>query len=81
MANTLAVNSFTFLATLLVLLAISCAIVIRSLVIRRRFQRRVQEALAEGYVFPPDAGPGATPGFGFGVGGRRRIDIGEKPKL
>ncbi|KAL5519957.1 hypothetical protein ACEPAG_1617 [Sanghuangporus baumii] len=80
--NTSSLYLFTFLATLLLLLAISCAIVIRSLVIRRRFQRRVQEALAEGYVFPPNAGPGATPGLGgFGAAARRRFDVGEKPKM
>ncbi|EJC97932.1 uncharacterized protein FOMMEDRAFT_149402 [Fomitiporia mediterranea MF3/22] len=80
--NTLAASSslylFTFLATLLLLLAISCAIVIRSFIIRRRFHRRVQEALADGSVLPPHApGPG---GFG-GIGGGRRRDFGEKPKL
>ncbi|OCB85094.1 hypothetical protein A7U60_g7719 [Sanghuangporus baumii] len=81
-ATTSSLYLFTFLATLLLLLAISCAIVIRSLVIRRRFQRRVQEALAEGYVFPPNAGPGATPGLGgFGAAARRRFDVGEKPKM
>ncbi|KAL5501669.1 hypothetical protein ACEPAH_8929 [Sanghuangporus vaninii] len=81
-ATTSSLYLFTFLATLLLLLAISCAIVIRSLVIRRRFQRRVQEALAEGYVFPPNTGPGATPGLGgFGAAARRRFDVGEKPKM
>ncbi|KAL5482562.1 hypothetical protein ACEPAI_9156 [Sanghuangporus weigelae] len=81
-ATTSSLYLFTFLATLLLLLAISCAIVIRSLVIRRRFQRRVQEALAEGYVFPPNAGPGATTGLGaLGAAARRRFDVGEKPKM
>ncbi|KAI5119201.1 hypothetical protein M0805_004456 [Coniferiporia weirii] len=59
---------FTFLATLLLLLAVSCAIILRSLVIRRRFQRRVQEALAQGIVLPP-------------APDQRRRAFGEKPKL
>ncbi|KAH8114330.1 hypothetical protein DFH11DRAFT_1766604 [Phellopilus nigrolimitatus] len=70
--GTLATSSslylFTFLATLLLLLAVSCAIVIRSLVIRRRFQRRVQEALAQGIILPPQPG-------------QRRRGFGKKPKL
>lgn len=66
-------NSFTFLATLLLLLAVSCAIVARSVIIRRRFRRRVAEALAAGIVLPPEPGP-------FG-GIRRQRDFGEKPKL
>ncbi|THV05273.1 hypothetical protein K435DRAFT_773976 [Dendrothele bispora CBS 962.96] len=44
---------FTFLATLLVLLLISCSIVFRSFVLRRRYQRRLQEALASGGVLAP----------------------------
>ncbi|KAG9088726.1 hypothetical protein FRC06_001903 [Ceratobasidium sp. 370] len=39
---------FTFLTTLLLLLAVSCGIVIRSFVLRRRFHRRVEEAIAAG---------------------------------
>lgn len=62
-------NSFTFLATLLLLLSVSCAIVVRSLIIRRRYQRRVAEALAQGIMLPP------TPHA------QRRRDFGEKPKL
>ena len=71
MASTFVVNSFTFLATLLLLLAVSCAIVLRSLIIRRRFQNRVQDALAQGMMQQ------ATPGAG-GHGGRRLL--GEKPR-
>ncbi|KAF5369260.1 hypothetical protein D9758_002634 [Tetrapyrgos nigripes] len=44
---------FTFLATLLVLLLISCSIVFRSFVLRRRYRRRLQEALASGGVLAP----------------------------
>ncbi|KAH7873152.1 hypothetical protein F5879DRAFT_996948 [Lentinula edodes] len=44
---------FTFLSTLLVLLIISCSIVFRSFVLRRRYQRRLAEALAVGAVLAP----------------------------
>lgn len=43
---------FTFLTTLLLLLGVSCAIIIRSLILRRRFRRRVQEAIANGVLVP-----------------------------
>ncbi|KAG2153054.1 uncharacterized protein EDB93DRAFT_1136325 [Suillus bovinus] len=39
---------FTFLATLFVLLLISASIIFRSFLIRRRFRRRVEDALAQG---------------------------------
>ncbi|KAE9404045.1 hypothetical protein BT96DRAFT_447621 [Gymnopus androsaceus JB14] len=44
---------FTFLSTLLVLLLISCSIVFRSFVLRRRYQRRLAEALASGAILAP----------------------------
>ncbi|CUA66719.1 hypothetical protein RSOLAG22IIIB_00166 [Rhizoctonia solani] len=69
---------FTFLTTLLLLLAVSCGIVIRSFVLRRRFHRRVEEAIAAGVLLP---GQGDA---GMGAGGRLgafRRPIGEKPKL
>lgn len=78
MTSSFFVNSFTFLATLLLLLAVSCAIVIRSLILRRRFRRRVQEALANGVVLPPP--PGGFAGA-MGFGGRVRRDFGEKPTM
>jgi len=68
---------FTFLATLLLLLAVSCAIVARSLVVRRRFRRRVEEAIAAGLISPQQAAMGA----GFGGGGMRKRDIGQKPTM
>lgn len=68
-------SSFTFLATLLLLLAVSCAIVARSLVVRRRFRRRVEEAIAAGLI-PPQNAP-----LGAGFGGPRRRDIGQKPTM
>jgi len=68
---------FTFLATLLLLLAVSCAIVVRSFILRRRFRRRIEEAIAAGVLIPGslDDGPGG------GMGRNRRRDFGEKPKL
>ena len=74
---------YTFLATLLVLLAISSAIVIRSVFLRRRRRRIIQEASRK--VFGLQASP-------FGKVGRlnriwcryaalaRTKDIGKKPK-
>ncbi|KAG2038668.1 hypothetical protein BDR03DRAFT_999232 [Suillus americanus] len=41
-------TSFTFLATLFVLLLISASIIFRTFLIRRRFRRRVEDALAQG---------------------------------
>lgn len=55
--------------TLLLLLGVSCAIIVRSLVLRRRFRRRVQEAIANGVY---------VPGM---MGESHRRDIGEKPTM
>ncbi|EIN12620.1 hypothetical protein PUNSTDRAFT_141278 [Punctularia strigosozonata HHB-11173 SS5] len=60
---------FTFLATLFLLLFVSCAIVLRSFFLRRRFRRRIEEAIAAGVLLPPASGHG------------RRRDFGEKPKI
>lgn len=49
---------FTFLATLFLLLGISTLIVFRSLVIRRRLERRINHAIQEGLVAAPRA-PGS----------------------
>lgn len=62
-------HSLTFLATLFVLLFVSCAIVLRSFIIRRRFRQQVEEQIAAG-LLPPEAA--------YGLGKR---DFGEKPKL
>ncbi|KIP05385.1 hypothetical protein PHLGIDRAFT_119900 [Phlebiopsis gigantea 11061_1 CR5-6] len=59
----------TFLATLFVLLFVSCAIVLRSFVLRRRFRQQIEEQIAAG-LLPPDA-----------LWNSRRRDFGEKPKL
>ncbi|EED86001.1 predicted protein [Postia placenta Mad-698-R] len=60
---------FTFLATLFLLLFVSAAIVLRSFILRRRFRRRVEEALAAGILLTPTAGA---------PGSRKRL---EKPRL
>ncbi|KAF5382482.1 hypothetical protein D9615_002993 [Tricholomella constricta] len=59
----------TFLATLFLLLFISCTIVLRSFVIRRRFQRQMDEALAAGIILTPRAQ------------GSRKRRYGHKPKF
>ncbi|KAF8590604.1 hypothetical protein K439DRAFT_1611981 [Ramaria rubella] len=64
-----AFSARSFLATLLLLLAVSCAIVIR-------FRRRIEEALAAGVLIP-----GALEDGLGGTGRGRRRDFGEKPKL
>jgi len=70
---------FTFLTTLLLLLAVSCGIVIRSFVLRRRFHRRVEEAIAAGVLLPSQTGDIAMgPGGTISV---YRRPIGEKPKM
>ncbi|TFK52541.1 hypothetical protein OE88DRAFT_1734515 [Heliocybe sulcata] len=61
---------FTFLATLFLLLFVSCAIVLRSFILRRRFRRSMEEAIAAGIIFP---GP-QTPGY-------RKRNFGEKPVM
>ncbi|EPT05222.1 hypothetical protein FOMPIDRAFT_1045282 [Fomitopsis schrenkii] len=47
---------FTFLATLFLLLFVSAAIVLRSFILRRRFRRRIEEAIAAGVYIPPPFG-------------------------
>ncbi|KZT73799.1 hypothetical protein DAEQUDRAFT_761764 [Daedalea quercina L-15889] len=61
---------FTFLATLFLLLFVSAAIVLRSFIIRRRFRRRIEEAIAAGVYIPPP--------FGSPPGLRRAL---ERPTL
>lgn len=70
---------FTFLTTLLLLLAVSCGIVIRSFILRRRFHRRVEEAIAAGVLLPSQTGD-----IGMGPGGTINVfrrPLGEKPKM
>jgi hypothetical protein len=59
-------HSVTFLVTLFLLLFISAAIVLRSYLLRRRFQRQIDEALASGLLITP---------------GSRRRRLGPKPKI
>jgi len=67
-------TSYTALiATLVLLLAVSSAIVVRSLVLRRRHQRIVEEAIRAG-GWPPHQPYDPR-------GSRRRRDIGKKPKM
>ncbi len=80
---------YTFLATLLVLLAISSAIVIRSVFLRRRRRRIIQDAIQKGVWTPGGlahlARLGVGTEFGVGMGGNaalaRTKDIGKKPKM
>lgn len=67
--DTQQIISITFLATLFLLLFISCAIVLRSYVLRRRFQRQLDEAMAAGILLTP-----RTPGS-------RKRRFGTKPKF
>ncbi|KAK0487487.1 hypothetical protein IW261DRAFT_618726 [Armillaria novae-zelandiae] len=60
---------FTFLATLFLLLIISSSIILRSFMMRRRFQRHLEEAMAQGVVLAPH------------TQGSRRKRLGKKPKL
>lgn len=64
-------TSFTFLATLFVLLLISASIIFRSFLIRRRFRQQVEGVLTQGTFFDlPPSGLGLTSRF-----------IGEKPRV
>ncbi|KAJ7143658.1 hypothetical protein C8R46DRAFT_565930 [Mycena filopes] len=58
---------YTFLATLILLLGVSSAIVVRSLLLRRRHRRMVEEAIANGTWVPPAP--------------RLRIDPRKKPRI
>ncbi|KAG1847182.1 hypothetical protein DFJ58DRAFT_798315 [Suillus subalutaceus] len=73
LTSSAALYLYTFLATLVVLLAVSSAIVVRSLVLRRRHQRIVEEAIRAGTWHPHQPYDSR--------GSRRRRDIGKKPKL
>lgn len=64
--------NFAETATLVLLLGVSGAIVVRSYVLRRRHQALVEEAIRNGTWVPPT----------FNAGGRRgRRDVGEKPTM
>lgn len=63
-------NSFTFLATLFLLLFVSCAIILRSFILRRRFRQRVEAAILAGVLHPS---------HGIYLGSLH--NFGEKPKM
>ncbi|KAF9219159.1 hypothetical protein BS17DRAFT_789921 [Gyrodon lividus] len=85
-SNSSTLYLFTFLATLFVLLLISSSIAFRSFVLRRRFRRGYERALADGLVTDIDgatlAGGLGIDGLG-GVSGRSRggVKLGAKPLL
>ncbi|KAL4253547.1 hypothetical protein AB1N83_013648 [Pleurotus pulmonarius] len=60
---------YTFLATLVLLLGVSSAIVVRSLILRRRHRRMIEEAIRNGTWVPPAASSS------------RRVDLSKKPKM
>ncbi|KAF9067990.1 hypothetical protein BDP27DRAFT_1364518 [Rhodocollybia butyracea] len=69
--NSASLYLYTFLATLVLLLGVSAAIVIRSLVLRRRHRRMIEEAIRNGtYVSPSVL-----------AHSRGRVDLAKKPKL
>jgi hypothetical protein len=63
--------------TPVLLLAVSCGIVLRSLILRRRFRRRLEEAIAAGIILPEH-----VEHMRRSRGGRDTTAfIGEKPKM
>lgn len=69
--NSASLYLYTFLATLVLLLGVSAAIVIRSLILRRRHRRMIEEAIRNGtYVSPSVL-----------AHSRGRVDLAKKPKL
>ncbi|TFK60645.1 hypothetical protein BDN72DRAFT_506033 [Pluteus cervinus] len=65
---------YTFLATLVLLLGVSASIVVRSLILRRRHRRMMEEAIRNGTWIPP------APTIG-GHTGRVKVDLSKKPKM
>lgn len=62
---------YTFLATLVLLLSVSAAIVVRSYILRRRHRREIEEAIRNGTWIPPSAlGRSAA-----------RVDLSKKPRM
>ncbi|KAF5329482.1 hypothetical protein D9619_009193 [Psilocybe cf. subviscida] len=70
LATSASLYLYTFLATLVLLLSVSGAIVVRSFVLRRRHRRMVEEAIRNGTWVPP--APPSRP---------VRVDLSKKPKM
>lgn len=62
---------YTFLATLVLLLSVSAAIVVRSFLLRRRHRRLIEEAIRNGTWIPPAPTGRSGP----------RVDLSKKPRL
>lgn len=69
MGSSASLYLYTFLATLVLLLVVSAAIVVRSLMLRRRHRVMIEEAIRNGTLPPP---------FGYQ---RPRVDLSKKPKM
>lgn len=63
---------YTFLITLLILFGVSCGIVVRSIVLRRRFRRQIQNAIDSGMALPPRVAASRA---------GRRHQFGERPVM
>ncbi|KAJ3535615.1 hypothetical protein NMY22_g6407 [Coprinellus aureogranulatus] len=74
---------YTFLATLVLLLSVSAAIVIRSFILRRRHRLLVEEAMRNGTFIPGTELDGGVGGGGpMGAGRwRGRVDLSKKPRM
>jgi len=70
LANSASLYLYTFLATLVLLLSVSAAIVVRSFILRRRHRRMVEEAVRNGTWIPPTPSSRAA-----------RVDLSKKPEL
>jgi len=70
LANSASLYLYTFLATLVLLLSVSGAIVVRSFILRRRHRRMVEEAIRNGTWIPPTPAARAA-----------RVDLSKKPEL
>ncbi|KAJ7780610.1 hypothetical protein DFH07DRAFT_792889 [Mycena maculata] len=60
---------FTFLATLVLLLVVSCSIIARAIFLRRAIRRQIDHAMAQGLVLAPP------------VQGSHKLGFGMEPKL
>lgn len=76
-------TSFTFLATILILVLLSASLVLRSYILRRRYRQRFQQALADGLFVDLDHSAFNGTGQFDTFGGFRRSArrLGPKPVL